>query len=472
MSWTAPEARPSATVVAVVVGGCVAALGAQFVAQRSASLAYAIAAVAALVIVLVATARRPAGQVVIAAVIAVSALIDIPQHIHLGSTSGQGVESFMLTAVIGFLCLNGYVRTGISGLSGLWALPAFLGWCVVSFTWGHLGQQGLQNILVYASFVGMIYIGATLGRTVPERGFRVLDRGFLVAAIVGMSLYALSYAAGGHGSRLVVSPRPFGLFGVLIVAWFMAAHLNGSRLAKYVVAAAVFLTLVSLSRSALAAQLAVIVVAQVGTMRNFNTLLRMVGVTLAVIVIALATVFLYQPLNNRFFKGDKHQFGGISLNVTGRDALWSANWAWFKQRPVIGWGAGSSDQMTSALPGAFSGHPHNDYLRLLVDYGVVGLLLWIIGYALVLRRTWRLWRQSLPRPGPQSQVCAAAFLALTGIAITMMVDNPLIEVGKMAPLGAIAGMAIGMAAASAAADRSAEHRIDAATHTGRLAGVR
>jgi O-antigen ligase len=315
-----------------------------------------------------------------------------------------------------------------------------------------------------------LYIGATLGRSAPERSFHVLHRGFLVAAAVGMSLYAISFAVGGHGSRIVVSPRPFGLFAVLIVAWFMAAHLNGSRFAKFIVIAALVLTLVSLSRSALAAQLAVIVLAQIGTMRNFQTLLRMVGVTVAVVVIALSAVFLYQPLNNRFFKGDKQQFGGISVNVTGRDALWSANWAWFKQRPVIGWGAGSSDRMTSSLPGAFSGHPHNDYLRLLVDYGVVGLLLWTIGYAMVLGRTWRLWRRSLPRPGPLSQTCGAAFLALTGIAITMMVDNPLIEVGKMAPLGAMAGMAIGMSAAAAA--RSAARERGAPVRARRLADVR
>ena len=443
------EARPPAAVVAVVVAGCASALALGVVVQ-SASLAYALIAVSVLVVALVATARRPAGLVVIAAVIGISALIDIPQHFRIGSTSGQGLETFALAAVIAFLCLNGYVRSSIAGLGGLWPLSAFLGWCAVSFTWGHLAQQGLQNVLVYAGFVGMVYIGATLGRSAPERSFRLLDRCFRAAALVGLTLYAVGFAAGGHGSRIVVSPRPFGLFGVIIVAWFMAAHLNGSRWAKFVVMAVVLLTVVSLSRSALAAQFIVIVVAQVGTMRNFRTLVRMLAVTVAVIAVAFAAVFLYQPLNNRFFSGDKAQIGSVSLNVTGRDALWSANWAWFKERPVIGWGAGSSDRMTSALPGMFSGHPHNDYLRLLVDYGVVGLLLWVLAYAVLLRRTWRLWRRSLPHPGPLSQACCASFLALTGIAITMMVDNPLIEIGKMAPLGAMAGVAIGMAAAQAA----------------------
>jgi hypothetical protein len=111
--------------------------------------------------------------------------------------------------------------------------------------------------------------------------------------------------------------------------------------------------------------------------------------------------------------------------------------------------------MTSALPGAFSGHPHNDYLRLLVDFGVIGLLLWILGYYRLLKRTWQLWRRTVLWRSPESHVCGAAFLALMGIAMAMLVDNPLIEVGKMAPLGALAGVAIGMCAATAAAPAAA-----------------
>ena len=46
-------------------------------------------------------------------------------------------------------------------------------------------------------------------------------------------------------------------------------------------------------------------------------------------------------------------------------------------------------------------------------------------------------------------MCCAAFLALSGIGLTMLVDNPLIEVVKMAPLGMLVGLAAGMATAEA-----------------------
>ena len=58
-------------------------------------------------------------------------------------------------------------------------------------------------------------------------------------------------------------------------------------------------------------------------------------------------MFFYAPLHHRFFHGDTQNVGGFSINVTGRNALWSANWGWFKEKPVIGWGAGASDRMTA-----------------------------------------------------------------------------------------------------------------------------
>ena len=450
---SAPRYRtlPNRAQLLVLISGCVLAAAVGPIVANSPSLAYGLAAILLLVTALSRTATRPIGSILIVAVIAASALIDLPQHIRTGPTSGQGAESFALAALVVFLCLNGYVRADIPDVRRLLPLPLFLAWAVISFSWGHLTQQGVQNVLVYTCFVGMVFVGATLGRAKPLHTYHVLNRGFQFAAIVGMGLYAVSFVIAGHGNRLVVSPRPFGLFGVLVVSWFMAAHVNGVRYAKYVVLAAVLLTLLSLSRSALAAQFAVIVLAQLATTRDFRSTVRTLAVVVVVATTALAAVILYAPLNHRFFGGDTKQIGGISLNVTGRDALWSANWAWFKERPVIGWGAGSSDQMTSALPGAFSGHPHNDYLRLLVDFGVVGLVIWVIGYFRLLRRTWQLWRRTVLWRSPESHVCGAAFLGLMGIAMSMLVDNPLIEVGKMAPLGALAGVAIGMCAATAAA---------------------
>ena len=78
---------------------------------------------------------------------------------------------------------------------------------------------------------------------------------------------------------------------------------------------------------------------------------------------------------------------------------------------------------------------------------MIGFVIWTLSYVLLIRMMWKRWRERLALNTPAAQVCCAAFLALSGIGLTMLVDNPLIEVVKMAPLGMLVGLAAGMAAA-------------------------
>ena len=71
-----------------------------------------------------------------------------------------------------------------------------------------------------------------------------------------------------------------------------------------------------------------------------------------------------------------------------REAVYSAGWEMFQQRPWLGWGF---HQMPSELARHVSGYklkvlyPHNTYLELLVEHGLLGLglYLWLM---------WELWR--------------------------------------------------------------------------------
>ena len=73
-----------------------------------------------------------------------------------------------------------------------------------------------------------------------------------------------------------------------------------------------------------------------------------------------------------------------------REAVYAGGWEMFQQRPWWGWGF---HQMPSELPRHVSGYqekvlyPHNTYLELLVEHGLVGL-------ALYLWLMWELWRLS------------------------------------------------------------------------------
>jgi putative inorganic carbon (HCO3(-)) transporter len=81
--------------------------------------------------------------------------------------------------------------------------------------------------------------------------------------------------------------------------------------------------------------------------------------------------------------------------VDYRQAVYAGGWDMFLQRPLAGWGF---HQMPAELPRHVSGYsekllyPHNTYLELLVEHGLVGLAL----YLWLMWEIWRLGRGAIP----------------------------------------------------------------------------
>jgi O-antigen ligase len=81
--------------------------------------------------------------------------------------------------------------------------------------------------------------------------------------------------------------------------------------------------------------------------------------------------------------------------VDYREAVFAGGWQMFLERPLMGWGF---HQMPAELPRYVSGYresvlyPHNTYLELLVEHGVLGLGL----YIWLMWELWRLGRSPIP----------------------------------------------------------------------------
>lgn len=97
-----------------------------------------------------------------------------------------------------------------------------------------------------------------------------------------------------------------------------------------------------------------------------------------------------------------HQAGGALSDrleergpVDYRAAVYAGGWDMFLERPLTGWGF---HQMPGELPRHVSGYfekvlyPHNTYLELLVEHGVLGLAL----YVWLMWEMWRLGRGAIP----------------------------------------------------------------------------
>jgi putative inorganic carbon (HCO3(-)) transporter len=81
--------------------------------------------------------------------------------------------------------------------------------------------------------------------------------------------------------------------------------------------------------------------------------------------------------------------------VEYRQAVYAGGWQMFLERPLTGWGF---HQMPAELPRHVTGYnekllyPHNTYLELLVEHGVLGLAL----YVWLMWELWRLRRGGIP----------------------------------------------------------------------------
>ncbi|HLT01315.1 MAG TPA: O-antigen ligase family protein [Geminicoccaceae bacterium] len=106
------------------------------------------------------------------------------------------------------------------------------------------------------------------------------------------------------------------------------------------------------------------------------------------------------------------------LDPNGRDRLWRGNLDAFLASPLFGRGLGAAEH------GGYQDLPHNEYLRLLVDSGLLGAALY--GTA-VLLWAWRVLDLIRPRERPFAW---AMFLALGAYAFT---DNVLIMPAGMIP---------------------------------------
>jgi len=112
--------------------------------------------------------------------------------------------------------------------------------------------------------------------------------------------------------------------------------------------------------------------------------------------------------------------------VDYRQAVYAGSWEMFLQRPLTGWGF---NQMPAELPHHVSGYnekqlyPHNTYLELLVEHGVVGLIL----YLWLMRELWWLRRGPVP-PGERSGFLDAEFHRLWPVFLAVYWVNALVVV--------------------------------------------
>jgi len=326
---------------------------------------------------------------------------------------------------------------------------AFILACIGSALLGTVTRQGTQYISVLIAAVGAMALSAM----VRARLGKALD--YLIARCVRFTSIVLIAAlvASAGGAHLGVAPQVSSIVALIGLGWFLAEYRTHHKHAVWWALALLIAIGLSLSRTALAAGS----IAFVGTMIAVPPRYRIRSFIVGLLLLSAGiwAVTSWAPLHNKFFTGDLSlSAGGLTVNAEGRTQVWHVLWSEVPNAWLLGHGPGAASARSVVIEPAFD-QPHNDYLRLIYDFGVVGTALfgWFtLRIARLLKRAKRI--------GTSSIAPLAARTAGLAILIVMITDNPLDYPFVMIPLGALVGFGLG-AATSRGIDSQSEPSIHA-----------
>lgn len=362
---------------------------------------------------------------------------------------GQGALTLAILGVAGLICLNASVpptrfapsdfyepRSPAARMPPL-PLLLFVIWVGIIALAKPIAEQGFQNAVVYGIFFASI--PAAAAATSPGTPARVL-KAFRVAGIAAALAYLALVAISGPGTELFYGARAIAGSLLTAIAVAVAAravlHTSVWPLVLMVVALAS-----SLSRSALAIAFVLMMTFAVRGKRGsalFKSL-TLGGVIAAGVLLAYR---YWEPFRNRFEVGDDYALGGVTIGSSGRAALWDETIRHWQLSPWTGHGLGSAQSHTLAVFRTIE-HPHSDYLRLLHDFGIVGLGLWVAAMLAMMLGAYRRYRAS---ESVDQAIHLAALLLLVKLALFMVANNPIVGVFGMLATGAVVGVSIGRGA--------------------------
>lgn len=312
-----------------------------------------------------------------------------------------------------------------------WPLALFAVLALTGFVIGPT-MEGAQNIAAYIGFLGSMSLVAL--NVTP----RWVDKWMSVAAKLAVIAGLFALVAFATGSTVGYSERAFGMIALVYMAILIPARGTGFLVwvGPLIVVIAAVLSLSRTSTVICAAMLVLLTLRQGRGIRPFKTVALLGAIGFAVNWLITS----YAPFRERFTQGDGAlQVGGLSINTSGRTNIWDIVITNAGLSPVFGHGPGSSSLLLSSMFPNIS-HPHNDYIRIYHDFGVVGLVLFVVGMLVLFRRV---TRKALADNNP---VHWSASIGIVATLLAAFTDNVFVYAFVMVPLGIVVGLSLGLPA--------------------------
>ncbi len=359
----------------------------------------------------------------------------------------SGLFWIMMAGLITLRLLGARARVLVPGY--LWPFIALAGWAAVRWVLTPTGFRGLKDVLWYSMpvFFGL-FVPLVLGKDASRALMRIrrIEKAFLFSVFIPIALFALALGTGmaqmtwqGPMGRFVDARGiPLYLLVVLAVAlanWRYGPGKIRGRVLSLVSLGAIFL---SVGRMVSILGLTLLAIAWVNPRRKWQ-ILCMGSVVAIVTFYAITNIPVMQK---RFFWAESWDpsEGLTSFNLMGRDRFWPAVYASASHEPLLGHGLGTA----RVLVGQFfvdepEFHPHNEYLQVWHDLGIVGLFLLFLSWGGVFIRNWKMWAR-----GSNSDACKwgmVSTLATGAVLVSSLTDNTLHYPFVIVPTMIVVGIA-------------------------------
>lgn len=354
---------------------------------------------------------------------ALALLAALPVAMAFANRSAAAVVAIAgLLALAARLADGGRVRDLMPapGLALLAAL-AFIGWAAISLTWSHAPGTSLFVMAeAGAPFLGGVLLLHALPRRLPRWCVRAAALSFAAACliiIVELALGLASREALGLRAQTFIFNRP--VMMMLMLFFPLAVHMDrlGWRRWALLLAALLILTVEQATSGAAMLGLLLALPAFLVTLAN-----RRLGIALASAM--LAGSLLLAPVKGDILEALMPPWlieRLESVHAADRIEIWQDFAAAMHQRPVTGAGFGTSARMADAPfvddipPGRgrllAAGHPHDGFLQIWAELGLVGALLAALNGFFILRAIAGLAGR-MPAAAVASAVAAAAVVGV------------------------------------------------------------
>lgn len=368
--------------------------------------------------------------VVIALLLFVAQLVPLPPSVWSSLpgreevANGYAALGFRLPALPISLAPYATLQTALTFLPPLAVLLAIIRL--------HAHRQSWLAIALLLGALGGVLLGTvqTLGGPQPGAWWYLYD--LTNSGAVGF------FANRNHMGTLLLTSIPFAV--ALIASGLGSVRSQSGRQGLLVAGVGGLLLLIVglvLNRSTAAILLALPVIV-------FSALLLPVGhhrqrpliVAAALLTVAGFALYTSNPIQAELAGTD-------TTSLDTRLWMWSRSWAAIQESFPVGTGLGTFEQVfrlfehSESVGRTYANHAHNDYLELLLETGVVGMVLLVAFLLWWARQAGRVWQSPI-----SSHYARAATIASGSILAHSLVDYPL----RTAALASVFGMCIALMA--------------------------